>query len=111
MESIMEITNEPFYGSYPCYILATDYTIDPSTGSFRNDEKLRYITPGFGPSQEPVVALFTDLHAAEDYLEQIGEEFTLRALPIPSAVELKSFLLRAKTRYRLVGVDPNPKTG
>ncbi|HJQ79978.1 MAG TPA: hypothetical protein VJ828_08490 [Lacipirellulaceae bacterium] len=108
----MESHEGPVYVSAPCYILAADgYTVDPKSGQVAYDEKLQFLAEGVGATDEQAVVLFTDRHLADEYLENMGEEFPLLVLEIPNNDALKRFLGLAAVVYRFASIDPNPKTG
>ena len=108
----MESHEGPIYVAAPCYILAVDgYTIDPKSGQVAYDEKLQFLAESIGATEEQAIVLFTERDLAEEYLEDMGDEFPLGVLEIPNNAALKSFLRLAAVAYRFASIDPNPKTG
>jgi hypothetical protein len=107
----MESIERPIYVTTPCYILAVDgYTVD-SHGQVVYDAKLQFLAESVGATDEPAVVVFSERQIAEEYLENMEEQFGLKPLEIPNNDSFKSFLNLAKNVYRIASIDPNPKTG
>lgn len=94
-----------FVWTFPCYILAGDHRINPETGEVIWDEKVRFVTPELQEHGERAIAVFTDLHLAEDFRDHMTSSSPVAPLGLPTPVAFLNFLGRARDRYRLVAVD------
>lgn len=99
-----------FLWTMPCYILATNFTRNPETGDVVFDDNIRIVAPEKSPGGEKRIAIFTDSHLAQEYLEQSDPALNLSVLEFRSPVPLKSFLENAQHHHQYVVVDLNRKT-
>jgi hypothetical protein len=107
----MESHEVPIFITAPCYILAVDgYTVDIS-GQPVYDANLQFLSEVVGTAETPAVVIFTDRRLAENYIQQMDDEFPLRPLEIPNNEALKGFLRLATAAYRVALIDPEPETG
>jgi hypothetical protein len=106
----MESHEVPIFITAPCYILAVDgYTVDIS-GQPVYDANLQFLSEVVGTAETPAVVIFTDRRLAENYIQQMDDEFPLRPLEIPNNEALKGFLRLATAAYRVALIDPEPET-
>src|ERR1700687_253768 len=93
-----------FVWTFPVYILATNYSMDPATESVVYNEKILFSTPEALPGGPCAIALFTDVNLAEEFRDQSSGRLNLDLLPFSSPSRLKVFLERAKGDYLMVVV-------
>ena len=98
-----------FVWTFPCYLLAGQYTADPVSGEPVIDEHLRFITPEAEPGGSPCPAIFTDEAGAEQFRD--GSELSLELVALPTPAVLIRFLERARPRYSHVAVDLHRRAG
>lgn len=97
-----------FLMTYPCYVLAEHYTLDPELG-LRFDKGFQVNAPDNGDGEKQV-AIFTDSHLVEEYREQCElTHLDILAFETPGA--LKTLLQWIFPACRLVWIDLNHKTG
>jgi hypothetical protein len=99
-----------FAWTFPVYILARNYQMDPATESVIFDENIRFITPEAFPNGPRAIALFTDADLGEDFRDQGQDISGVDLLPFHSPAALRGFLARAMSDYQVAVVDLNRKT-
>lgn len=99
-----------FVWTFPVYILAMNYTVDPATESIVFDDQIRFIAPEAWPNGPKAIALFTDSDLANEFREQspMGSQLDLVAFGSPAG--LKAFLVLAQHAYSIVVADLNRKS-
>ena len=105
------LSDDDFVWTFPTYLLARNFVTDHTTGDVYFNPDLQFIAPAVNPTGEQGVAMFTDRHLAEEYLELTSPELGMRLLKISGPQALAYFLRNAPKKYRYVAVDPNRKTG
>jgi hypothetical protein len=99
-----------FAWTFPVYILARGYTMDPATESVVFDENIRFITPEAYPGGPRAIALFTDADLAESFRREGMGTQGLDLLPFSSPAALRAFLVRAAVDYAVAVIDINRTT-
>ena len=99
-----------FVWTFPTFLLARNFVTDPATGNIMFNTDLKFIAPAVAPTGEQGIAMFTDRHLAEEYLELTSPELGMRLLKISGPQALAYFLRNAPKKYRYVAVDPNRTT-
>jgi hypothetical protein len=103
--------DEPFLWNFPCYaVIKNDCNTDPVTGDVVLDEKLRFIAPAMSQGGEQRIALFTDSHLADDFIQQVAPNQGMGRLKIGNPIFLATFLRTYQHLFQHLVVDPNPKT-
>ncbi|NLY02215.1 MAG: hypothetical protein GXY83_39525 [Rhodopirellula sp.] len=97
-----------FIWTFPCFILASNYTIDRETGGILLDEHIRLVAPEVTPGGKQRLAIFTDQYLAEDYADICSQR--VDPIPILNRTELKKLLNRAVEVYHELVIDLNPQT-
>ena len=100
-----------FVWTFPTFLLARNFVTDSATGNIMFNYDLQFIAPAVAATGEQGIAMFTDRHLAEEYLELIGPELGMRLLEISGPHQLGYFIRNVSKKYRYVAVDPNCKTG
>ena len=102
--------NDDFVWTFPTFLLARNFVTDHTTGDVYFNPDLQFIAPAVTPTGEQGVAMFTDRHLAEEYLEQTDPQLGMKLLKISGPQALAYFLRNGAKKYRYVAVDPNRKT-
>lgn len=97
--------------TFPVYVLASHYEIDPGTGLPRLDDRLRLFAPAMhvGSSEGDVerqVAIFTNFPLAEECLEKSEPENDLAIIRYRTPAAIVPLLRRASGTYRSATIDP-----
>ena len=99
-----------FVWTFPTYLLARNFVVDPATGNILFNRDLQFIAPAVNPSGEQGIAMFTDRDLAEEYLAQTNPALGMSLLELSGPTQLRDFLRHAPRKYRYVAVDPNRTT-
>lgn len=105
------IGDNDFVWTFPTFLLARNFVVDPATGDVRFGSDLQFIAPLVNPRGEQGIAMFTDRYLAEEYLALCKTQRDMRLMKIPDRLALINFLRNGPKKYRWVAVDPNRKTG
>ena len=78
-----EIGEDDFVWTFPTFLLARNFVTDPVTGDVHFNRDLQFIAPMVNPRGEQGIAMFTDRHLAEEFLEMCKTNRDMRLLKIP----------------------------
>ena len=101
----MESEEYLFLFKFPMYVLASEYTRD-SEGKIKLDDRIQFAAPEYGGYA--CLALFTDEHLAEDFLEVHPDRGDMVAFPLDPD-NLLTLLRRFAQNCERIAIDPYRK--